>query len=220
MGIKTKSGSLFKSLKTRQFSLVVNTARMFVKYIFMDVSLIFFIVLTVFLFLKAHVPFKIIHVYQWYVPDKSKERHPSLKTNGLHLWIDHGLTIWIGRRMLADRLNICNRKNCSSQTNTTIDIKINKEMSSVQRINKRKYKLSEKIILTCASCSLTGSTSSTERFVLIKRTPQLMSKPTPPGETTDSGLLISNAAMLPVWMRMKVKWKNKDLKVLQLLFIA
>lgn len=157
------------------------------------------------------MPFKIIHVYQWYVPDKSKERHPSLKTNGSHLWIDHGLTIWIGRRMLADRLNICNRKNCSSQTNTTIDIKINKEMSSIQRINKRKCKLSEKIILTCASCSLTGSTSSTERFVLIKRTPQLMSKPTPPGETTDSGLLISNAAMLPVWMGRnenihKAKW--------------
>lgn len=29
-------------------------------------------------------------------------------------------------------------------------------------------------------------------------TPQLISKPTPPGETTDSGLSISNAATFPI----------------------
>ena len=32
----------------------------------------------------------------------------------------------------------------------------------------------------CANCSLTGNTSFSDKFVLIKRTPQLMSKPTPP----------------------------------------
>lgn len=35
------------------------------------------------------------------------------------------------------------------------------------------------------------------RFVRRRRTPQLMSKPTPPGDTIDSGSSMSNAAMLP-----------------------
>lgn len=37
---------------------------------------------------------------------------------------------------------------------------------------------------TCASCSLTGCTCSSVRLVRSRRTPQLMSKPTPPGDTT------------------------------------
>lgn len=49
----------------------------------------------------------------------------------------------------------------------------------------------------CANCSLTGWTSFSWRFVRISLTPQLMSKPTPPGDTTDFGLLMSKAAKLP-----------------------
>ena len=36
------------------------------------------------------------------------------------------------------------------------------------------------------------------RFVRMSLTPQLMSKPTPPGDTTASGLPISNAATFPI----------------------
>ena len=36
------------------------------------------------------------------------------------------------------------------------------------------------------------------RLVLISRTPQLMSNPTPPGDTTDSGSAMSNAATFPI----------------------
>ena len=50
----------------------------------------------------------------------------------------------------------------------------------------------------CVSCSFTGCTSRSCRFVRIRRTPQLMSKPTPPGLTTASGFAVSNAAMLPI----------------------
>lgn len=42
------------------------------------------------------------------------------------------------------------------------------------------------------------TTSSSMRLVRMSRTPQLISKPTPPGETIDSGLDISNAATLPM----------------------
>ncbi len=36
------------------------------------------------------------------------------------------------------------------------------------------------------------------RFVRMSLTPQLMSKPTPPGDTTASGLPTSNAATFPI----------------------
>ena len=50
----------------------------------------------------------------------------------------------------------------------------------------------------CASCSFTGSTSLSVRLVRMSRTPQLMSKPTPPGDTTASGSLMSKAATFPI----------------------
>lgn len=48
-----------------------------------------------------------------------------------------------------------------------------------------------------ASCSFMGWISFSWRFVRSRRTPQLISNPTPPGETTALGLLISKAARLP-----------------------
>ena len=60
-----------------------------------------------------------------------------------------------------------------------------------------------------ASCSLIGATSFSERLVRSRRTPQLMSKPTPPGDTTEFGSAISKAAMLP---RKPKKRKNKQLQ--------
>lgn len=42
----------------------------------------------------------------------------------------------------------------------------------------------EIFLQTCASCSFTGWTSLSWRFVLRRRTPQLISKPTPPWKTT------------------------------------
>ena len=50
----------------------------------------------------------------------------------------------------------------------------------------------------CASCSRRGETSASVRLVRSSRTPQLMSNPTPPGETTASGSAVSNAATLPM----------------------
>ncbi|GIX61529.1 preprotein translocase subunit SecA [Babesia caballi] len=52
--------------------------------------------------------------------------------------------------------------------------------------------------MDCTSLSFTGSTSLRLRFVRMRRTPQLMSKPTPPGDTTALGSLISNAATFPI----------------------
>eukprot|EP01139_Manchomonas_bermudensis_P012299 Amastigsp_a346298_17.p3 type:complete len:157 gc:universal Amastigsp_a346298_17:484-954(+) len=46
--------------------------------------------------------------------------------------------------------------------------------------------------------SCIGRTSSIRRFVRKSRTPQLMSKPTPPGDTTASGSSISKAATPPI----------------------
>lgn len=46
--------------------------------------------------------------------------------------------------------------------------------------------------------TLMGVTSDSMIFVLNNRTPQLMSNPTPPGETTAFGLSISKAAILPI----------------------
>lgn len=43
-----------------------------------------------------------------------------------------------------------------------------------------------------------GCTSFSCKLVLKSRTPQLMSKPTPPGDTIDFGFDISNAAILPI----------------------
>lgn len=45
---------------------------------------------------------------------------------------------------------------------------------------------------------LTSEYAARTRFVLRSRTPQLMSKPTPPGDTTASGSAMSNAATLPM----------------------
>eukprot|EP00965_Chrysotila_dentata_P013459 446088-Pleurochrysis_carterae.AAC.1 len=50
----------------------------------------------------------------------------------------------------------------------------------------------------CASCSFTGATSASLRLVRSSRTPQLMSKPTPPGDTTAAGSVMSKAATLPM----------------------
>ena len=41
-------------------------------------------------------------------------------------------------------------------------------------------------------------TSDSDKFVLNSLTPQLMSKPTPPGDTILSGLSMSKAAMFPM----------------------
>ena len=51
---------------------------------------------------------------------------------------------------------------------------------------------------SCVSSSMTGSTSSRKRLVRSRRTPQLMSKPTPPGETMAFGSFMSKAATLPI----------------------
>lgn len=45
--------------------------------------------------------------------------------------------------------------------------------------------------------TFTGRTSFSKRLVLKSLTPQLISKPTPPGETTDLGSFMSNAAIFP-----------------------
>ena len=50
----------------------------------------------------------------------------------------------------------------------------------------------------CVSSSMTGSTSSRNRFVRSSRTPQLRSNPTPPGDTIAVGSVQSNAATLPI----------------------
>lgn len=61
-------------------------------------------------------------------------------------------------------------------------------------INSIKYKI---ITMTNSIITLTGWTSFSNKFVRSNRTPQLISKPTPPGETIDSGSSISNAAIFP-----------------------
>ena len=50
----------------------------------------------------------------------------------------------------------------------------------------------------CATSSFSGCTSASVKFVLTNRTPQLISKPTPPGETTAFGSFTSNAATFPM----------------------
>ena len=50
----------------------------------------------------------------------------------------------------------------------------------------------------CVSSSITGSTSSRNRLVRSRRTPQLMSNPTPPGDTMALGSVQSKAATLPM----------------------
>ena len=46
--------------------------------------------------------------------------------------------------------------------------------------------------------SFIGLISFSDRFVLNKRTPQLISKPTPPGDTIDLLFEVSNAAKFPI----------------------
>ena len=50
----------------------------------------------------------------------------------------------------------------------------------------------------CASRSFTSATSFSMRLVRMTRTPQFMSKPTPPGDTTAVGSDMSNAATFPI----------------------
>lgn len=45
--------------------------------------------------------------------------------------------------------------------------------------------------------TFTGKMSLSNKFVRNRRTPQLISKPTPPGDTIDFGSSMSNAAILP-----------------------
>lgn len=69
-----------------------------------------------------------------------------------------------------------------------------------------------------ASCSLRGATSFSIRLVRSRRTPQLMSNPTPPGETTASLLLMSKAAIFPTtfltpfYIDLLTKKKDSNLK--------
>lgn len=49
-----------------------------------------------------------------------------------------------------------------------------------------------------ARSSFLSPTSASVRLVRSSRTPQLMSKPTPPGDTTASGSSMSKAATLPM----------------------
>lgn len=61
------------------------------------------------------------------------------------------------------------------------------------------YRQGNAVIVYCNNASQNKLRAvNCTRLVLISRTPQLMSNPTPPGDTTDSGSAMSNAATFPI----------------------